>query len=543
MFINFSDIPTHQNLFLDYLSEFKNVERFYKRNFRDTNSYLPFFRQISEKGRPHREQIYRIIKDQYRRDESVSNQTRQNIEALKSEKTIAVVTGQQLGMLGGPLYTIYKSITAIKLCHYLKDNYEGFNFVPVFWLEGDDHDYDEVSSVSILNDENQFISVKYDDGLPEDNNRNSIGLLVFNENLESVFNTIGNSLRGTEFKAGLLDSLKLIYKPGKTFLESFRDLMFSFFDEYGLIIFNPLDIEIRKILKPIFAEEIANFTDHAGYLIERSAELEELYHAQVKVKAINLFYLEDNERLLIEPTDTGEYRLKGKRKKFSKEELLSLVESSPEKFSPNVLLRPICQDFLFPTGFYVGGPGEISYFAQVSPLYDMYGIDMPIVYPRSSATIVEKGVKAILEKYNLEYKDIFIEEERFIQKVVSTSSEIDLERIFERSLNEILSSLSSIDADLIKIDKSLIDMSIKAKQRMEESLNYLKNKAQDAQKRKYDSSIRQITKVRNVLFPNGSLQEREINWIYFANKYGTEILQWLYNELAINKFEHQILEL
>jgi uncharacterized protein YllA (UPF0747 family) len=173
----------------------------------------------------------------------------------------------------------------------------------------------------------------------------------------------------------------------------------------------------------------------------------------------------------------------------------------------------------------------------------MYGIDMPIVYPRSSATIVEKGVKAILEKYNLEYKDIFIEEERFIQKVVSTSSEIDLERIFERSLNEILSSLSSIDADLIKIDKSLIDMSIKAKQRMEESLNYLKNKAQDAQKRKYDSSIRQITKVRNVLFPNGSLQEREINWIYFANKYGTEILQWLYNELAINKFEHQILEL
>jgi bacillithiol synthase len=543
MFINFSDIPTHQNLFLDYISEFENVERFYKKNFRETDSYLPFFKQLSERSRPHRDQVYRIIRDQYAGNHSASTQTRQNIEALKSEKTIAVVTGQQLGIFGGPLYTIYKSITAVKLCRYLKENFEGYNFVPVFWLEGDDHDYDEVSSVSVLNGENQFITLKYEDGIPEENNRSSMGHLTFNDNFELVLTALNGSLRDTEFKAGLMESIREIYKPGKTFLESFRELMIALFDEYGLVFFNPLDKEVRKILKPLFAKEIADFTEHATHLIERSAELEELYHAQVKVKAINLFCIEENERLLIEPTDTGEYRLKGKRKKFTRDELLGLVEVSPEKFSPNVLLRPICQDFIFPTGFYVGGPGEISYFAQVSPLYEMYGIDMPIIYPRSSATIVEKGVKNIMDKYDLGYKDIFTEEESFIQKIVAASSDIDLEKIFERSLNEILSSISTIEADLMKIDKTLIDLSSKSKQRMEESLNYLKNKAQEAQKRKYDSTIRQISKVRNVLFPAGNLQEREINWLYFADKYGSEIIQWLFSELAVNKFEHQILEL
>jgi len=542
MFIDFSDIPGHQNLFLDYLSEYENVEHFYKRHFRAVDQYPELFKLLSQLERPHRAALPNIIKAQYG-EFKYSKKTLQNIDSLASEKTIAVVTGQQLGIFGGPLYTFYKSITAIKLCSYLKENFDNYNFVPIFWLEGDDHDYDEVRVFSLLNNENQFVSIKYDDGQLDEINRGSIGGLKFNQNLENVFNELASSLRETEFKSSLLELIKSTYQPEKTFLESFRKLMIHVFDEYGMIVFNPVDTNVKKILAPIFYKEISEYTDHTDYLVERSAELEEVYHAQVKVKPINLFYVEENERLLIEPTETGEYRLKGKRKKFSKEEILAIVENSPEKFSSNVLLRPICQDYLFPTGFYVGGPSEVSYFAQVTPLYDLYELNQPFIYPRSSATIVEKGVKAILDKNNLSYEDIFTDEDKLIQKIVSASSEINLETLFDNSLNEIIVSLSQIDEKLVQIDKTLLDLSAKSKQKIEESLNLLKAKTLDAQKRKYDSTIRQISKVRNVLYPNNNLQERELNWIYFANKYGPDIIRWIFNELSINKFEHQILEM
>ncbi|MFA5804466.1 MAG: bacillithiol biosynthesis cysteine-adding enzyme BshC [Melioribacteraceae bacterium] len=542
MFINFSDIPAHQNLFLDYLDEFENVERFYGKNFRATDQYLPFFQQLSKKNRPNRLMISEILKAQYQ-NQKVSKHTEQNIQALASEKTIAVLTGQQLGILGGPLYTIYKCITAIKLCNHLKENYDGFNFVPVFWLEGDDHDYDEVRNFSILNNENQILNLKYDDGQLDEVNRGSIGGLKFSQNIENVINELTGSLRETEFKAPLLDLIKSFYQPDRTFLEAFRELMIRLFDEYGLLVFNPLDTAVRKLLTPVFSKEITEFGDHTGYIVERSAELEEVYHAQVKVKPINLFYIEEKERLSIEPTDTGEYRLKGKRKKFTKDELLAQLDTSPEKFSPNVLLRPICQDYIFPTAFYVGGPGEISYFAQVSPLYKIYNIDEPFIYPRSSATIAEKGVQTILEKNNLTYTDIFSDEEELIQKILAASSDINLESLFLNSQEEINSSINHIADKLISIDKTLGDLTFKSKQRIEETINFLKTKAVESEKRKYESTIRQISKVRNVLYPNNNLQERELNWIYFANKYGMDIFKWIYNELAINKFEHQILEL
>ena len=542
MFINFSDIPAHQNLFLDYLDEFENVDRFYGKNFRATDKYLPFFKRLSEKDRPNRLRISEILKSQYQ-NQKISKQTEQNIQAFASEKTIAILTGQQLGILGGPLYTIYKSVTAIKLCNYLKENYDGFNFVPVFWLEGDDHDFDEVRNFSILNNENQILNLKYDDSQLDEVNRGSIGGLKFNQNIENVLSELTGSLRETEFKASLLDLIKSIYQPDRTFLETFRELMIRLFDEYGLVVFNPLDPAVRKLLTPVFTKEITEFGEHTGDIVERSAELEEVYHAQVKVKPINLFYIEEKERLSIEPTDTGEYRLKGKRKKFTKDELLLQLENSPEKFSPNVLLRPICQDYLFPTAFYIGGPGEISYFAQVSPLYKIYNIDEPFIYPRSSATIVEKGVQTILEKNNLTYTDIFSDEEELIKKILAASSDINLESLFLDSQEEINSSLNHIAEKLISVDKTLADLTTKSKQRIEETITYLKTKAVDAEKRKYESTIRQISKVRNVLYPNNNLQERELNWVYFANKYGMDIIKWIYNELAINKFEHQILEL
>lgn len=546
MYINFCDIPGHQNLFLDYLYEFENVEKFYKKNFRNQESFESLFKSLEQYERPHRTQLVDIIRTQYE-NIKVSKQTQSNIEALYSNKTIAILTGQQLGIFGGPLYTFYKTITAIKLSNYLKDKYDNYQFVPIFWLEGDDHDFEEVRKINLLDNDNRLITLKYNDGLEEELNRGCIAFLKFNDNLENFFNEFAKGLRETEFKYSLLDFLKSSYQSGTSFLEAFRNLLIKIFDEYGLVVFNPTDPSVKKLLVPIFSKEITDYRNHTSQLVERSAELEEAYHVQVKVKPINLFYIDNNERLPIEPVpiESAEegYRLKGKRKKFSQEDLQFQLNYSPEKFSPNVLLRPICQDYLFPTAFYVGGPSEVSYFAQLSPLYEIYNINQPIIYPRSSATIVEKGIKTILEKYKLDYINLFTTVDELITKIVEQNSSTDINSLFNESLSNIEKIIISLGKDLTAIDKSLDELAQKTKQRIEENLLYLKNKAVEFEKSKHEVTIRQLRKVHNIIFPNGNLQEREINFSYFANKYGLDILKWIYNELTINKFEHQILEL
>lgn len=542
MYINFSNIPANQNLFLDYIEEFENVSKFYSKNFRDKDKYLNHFKILSSQNKEHKDILFEIILNQYK-NYNISEATRKNIELLKFGNTIAIITGQQLGLFSGPLYTLYKTITTIKLSKKLSEEYPEYNFVPVFWLEGDDHDFNEVKTISVLNNENNLIDISYNDGIEEELNRGSIGQLKFNDNINLVFEELKISLRETEFKSSLLDLLKTIYLPGKTFLESFKELMYNLFDQYGLIIFNPLDSNVKKILKPIFKKAINDFQFHSMALVERSAELEEIYHAQVKVKAINLFYIDENERLLIEPTETGELRLKGKRKKFSFEEMKNLVENFPEKFSPNVLLRPICQDYLFSTGFYIAGPGEISYFAQVNPLYEFFSIEEPFIYPRASATIVEKGVNQVLAKYNLSVLDIFVEQKQLIENFIRISSELNTELIFNDAIKEFEIIFQKISNNISKVDKTLEDLSQKTLQKILQTLDYLRLKTSEAEKRKYEITIRQLSKLQNVLYPKQNLQERELNFIYFVNKYGMDFIKWLYNELTIDKFQHQILEM
>jgi bacillithiol biosynthesis cysteine-adding enzyme BshC len=541
MFINFSNIPGHQNLFLDYLYNFKNVKRFYENGFRESKYYFEHFSKLSATENINQGQVAEIIKEQYA-GLGLSEKTNKNLDRLKQDNTLAIVTGQQLGILGGSLYTFYKIITAIKLSEALKEKFHNYNFVPVFWLEADDHDFDEVRSAHILDDNNEIISLSYDDGVPEEINRGSVGNIKFNSNLSSVFKELNKALRQTEFKPKLIEILTSFYKEGKTFKEAFKKLIFYFFDEYGLVIFDPTDKRIKNILKPIFKKEIEDFREHSNEVVKISAELEETYHAQVKARPINLFLSEEDGRFLIEPGE-NEFRLRHKRRKFSKETILEMIETSPEKFSPNVLLRPICQDYLFKTACYVGGPSEISYFAQVSPLYKFFNVAQPIIYPRSSFTIVEKNISKIIEKFNMGYVDFFADKEAITKKIIGTLSEIDVEQTFTNSSNELTILLDNLKEKLFAVDNTLVDLTNKTLERILHNIETLKGKAQEAQKKKHEVTIRQLNRVSNLLFPNSNLQERELNFIYFANKYGLNIVQWMFNEIEIDKFEHQLTEI
>ncbi len=541
MFINFSDLPNHQNLFLDYLYEFENVKKYYSKNFRNSEDIEQTIEEITNRKNYKREEITKILSSQYKNYEP-SKLTRANIRSLKKENTVTVFTGQQLGIFGGPLYTFYKIITTIKLAGHLNETFEKYHFVPVFWMAGDDHDFEEVSSVKILDTKNKVKTLVYDDGKPVEANRGSVGNLKFKASIEETINNfIEHSLK-TEFSGKITGFLSDKYTKGTTFNEAFRKLIFEMFDEYGLVIFNPMDKEVKKLLAPVFEKEILDYRIHTRELLEVSAELEDVYHAQVKIQPINIFINEKDGRYLLEPVDEL-FRLKGKRKKITEEEILNRLYDYPEDFSPNVMLRPICQDYLFPNGFYVGGPSEVSYFAQVMPMYEFFNLPKPIIYPRSSMTIVEKNIKKIIDKHNLNYVDIFIGDDLLKKKILAEVGEINLEKLFEDSKTEIDLTMDRLREHLFAIDANLKDSILKTRDKIFSHLDTLKTKAVNSQQIQYEGSFRQIEKLRNSVFPNGELQERELNYFYFANKYGPDLIKWIFNELKINKFEHQIAEL
>jgi bacillithiol biosynthesis cysteine-adding enzyme BshC len=541
MFVSFGDIPGHYNLFLDYLHEFENVKDFYPYSFKDKEEYRKVFKSISDSERPSRLTIKSIIERQYH-GLDLPAKLQNNISALSSPKTLAVCTGQQLGLLGGPLYTFYKIITAIKLSRHLSERHDDYQFIPVFWLEGEDHDFNEIRSINLLNDMNELATISYGEEIPEDDIKVSVGTLKLNQSINQVLGQLESILRETEFKASIISQLKSFYREGETIKQAFKNLLHSIFAEYGLIIFDPQDKDIKNLLRPVFLNEIQNFRTNTEKLVNVSAKLEELYHAQVKIRPINFFYSTDEGRYAIEPYE-NEFRLKRKRKSFTYDELIAQIENEPERFSPNVLLRPVCQDYLFPTAFYVGGPSEVAYFAQVNVLYKSFNIVPPIVYPRASATIVEKSILSSLEKFNLQITDVFRDPEILKNKIIQSVSETSVDDAFLDLTNQIDLSFDRLKEKLFDIDKTMSDLSNKYREKIFSYIEELKSKAIQAEKKKHETTLRQIDKVSNSLYPNQALQEREMNYIYFVNKYGMDFLKKIYDELEINKFEHQIINI
>ncbi|MCB9207141.1 MAG: bacillithiol biosynthesis cysteine-adding enzyme BshC [Ignavibacteriales bacterium] len=541
MLIDFSEIPKSNNLFLDFINEFELVKNYYKINFRDESLYKSHFEKIVGRNNPNKEKLFEIINSQYSNFHP-SEKTSSNINTLKKPNTIAVFTGQQLGIYGGPLYTIYKIFTVIKLCDYLNEMFSEFNFIPLFWMAGDDHDFEEISYINLINKENELQKIIYNDGIDPFENRGNVGNLKFTKEIMEFSNSIKDALRETEFSNDLFNLTEKILNENISIKDSFFQLLFKIFDETGLVIFNPQDAEVKKLLIPIFKKELLDYKEHTKDLLITSAELDENYHAQVKIKPINLFLQDETGRHLIEPVD-DEYRLKGKRKRITQEEILNHLEEKPEDFSANVLLRPICEDYLFPTGFYIAGPGEISYYAQAIPLYKHFNLQHPIIYPRASATILESNIAKILVKYNLSTHDFFIGSEKLKSNLINSFSQNNLVEEFDKvelSLKDIFKSLTDY---LGSVDNNLVNVANSSNDKMLHQLNILKDKAAKAFENKYDASFRQISKAQNSIYPNDNLQERELSIVSFLNKYGFDFFDWLYNELDIHDFKHQILEL
>jgi bacillithiol biosynthesis cysteine-adding enzyme BshC len=530
------------SLYSDYINNFSKVADFYSGNYADKDSWHRKIISLQNKNYD-RPLLQRILNEQNREYQGGITALA-NIDLLGNDNTFAVVTGQQLGLFTGPLYTLYKAITAVKLAKKLSHDFPEYHFVPIFWLEGEDHDFEEINKVKFINAANEISHVEYlIDGKPPEKNVGATGTIRIDDSISSLFAAFNELIPKTEFTPDLVSLMNGYYKSGNTLLKAFAMFFNHLYDDSGLIFMNANVPELKKPLTSFFLKEIQSNSHTSTLVIQKSAELEEQYHAQIKAKAVNLFMFHKGGRFLIEPSENGDYYLKNTRQRFTKDELIQLATTSPELFSPNVVTRPLCQDMLLPTIAYVAGPAEIAYFGQLKPVYDFFDVTMPIIYPRASITLREEKIQRIMEKYSLELIELFGDIDAVLGKVSEQVSEVKVDALFSAMEIRIVEAINEARFGVQQIDPTLsgtIDGTI---QKFQQQIEVLKQKTQKAQQYKEDISLKQIRKASMHIFPNGNFQEREFSVIQYLNKYGPDFVKWISNEIVIDKFQHQVLTL
>jgi len=530
----FSQIPHTTRLFSDFLSDHSKVQEFYPRSayfnewFKDEAPRLAY---DSER----RERVSAILERQ-NRSWAASAKTLENIARLRAGAS-AVVTGQQVGLFGGPSFSIFKALTAVKLAD--QATRDGVNCVPVFWLATEDHDIAEVSQVSIPGSD--YILQKLTaptQGVPDA----PVGTVRFGQEIQEVVEAAAGLLAPSEVS----DFLREAYRPGETFGSAFARLFARVFADWGVILLDAADPEFHQIAKPIYQRAIEQAAQLDDALLARGKALEAAgYHQQVKVTSSStlLFTIRDGARVpvhrRVEGNGSSEF-LVGKER-ISQAELLNQVESSPQNFSGNALLRPVIQDYLLPTLAYTGGSAEVAYFAQVAVVYEaLLGRVTPIV-PRFSATIVEAKPKAFLERYGLRLPDLFSGPDSLRELMASRTLPKELQSAFDQAESSLEISLAAIRDGLARLDSTLIDSVTNAAAKMQHQLTQLRSKAARAELRHAEVLTRKADLLSNLLYPNKALQERELAGIYFVARYGPEFLRDVYEAIHPDCVDHQVI--
>jgi bacillithiol biosynthesis cysteine-adding enzyme BshC len=542
MDISFSELGAFSALFQAYCKSDARLAPFFSDDFQQPEARGRIADLVA--AHPHdRKVLVDVLLEQntaWSAEGVLDDATCANIEALLDPKSLAVVTGQQVGIFTGALYTPLKTITAIQLARQMSEE-TGRKVVPVFWLEGEDHDLAEMSYLNLPKG-NETETLSYTGhSLPPSGNLGAVGRLAFTAQIEEVVAQIDALLPPTDFKPVLMAHLHRIYSGGKTFLGAFAQLMRTLFPHDGLVFISPDDRRLKTLVKPLFKHEIEHWQDSEAKLKAVSESLKEAFHAQVNARALNMALLTDEGRYGIEAVEGG-FRLRGTDKTYSQEALLALLESEPERFSPNVVLRPIVQDALLPTVAYIAGPSEVAYFAQFKPIYEALNVQMPLIYPRVSATVVEGRIAKIMQRYNLTLGDLSGDFEALFRRLVLAQSDKELELAYQNALQSVHSAVNQLKLLATKVDQSLERSAEATRASLMNELDKFNKKLIQAEKRNHEQMRDQLWRAKAALFPNNGLQERTISVLYFLNKYGLDLMQQWTKTLPLDTTAHQIIE-
>ncbi|MBP2830615.1 bacillithiol biosynthesis cysteine-adding enzyme BshC [Aquimarina sp. U1-2] len=514
--IPFRDTNYFSSLICNYLDQTSDLQPFYHRfpsieNFKD---------QIKEKQYTfppkHREVLVKSLQHQYR-NIGCTQATKENLKYLEEQTTFTITTGHQLNLFTGPLYFLYKIVSTINLAKILKEKYPTFNFVPVYWMATEDHDFDEINYFHLFGKKIQWN--RKDGGAV--GNFNTRGL---DEVFDIFFSEIGIGKNAEELKRLFHEA----YLQHHSLAEATRYLANQLFGEYGLVIIDGDDRELKRLFIPYVEKELLNQVSYTSVL-PKVTKLESLgYKVQVNPREINLFYLDEGIRERIIAQD-GTYFVNETNISWSKSEIIKHLNEEPERFSPNVMMRPLYQEVILPNLCYIGGGGELAYWLELKDYFQKVEVPFPILLLRNSVLIQTQKQAEKLNKLNIANTELFLKQHELINRKVRRISDIDIN--FDPQRKHLQEQFQTMYTLAEQTDITFKN-AVKAQEvKQLKGLDILEKRLLKAQRRKLSDHVQRLTAIQNELFPNQSLQERIINFSEMYLEYGENLIPTLIEHL------------
>jgi bacillithiol biosynthesis cysteine-adding enzyme BshC len=417
--------------------------------------------------------------------------------------------------------------------------------VPVFWIATEDHDFAEVAWAEFINRDCALEKVAVPAEIHKEGS--PVGLVKLDQSIESVIENLLKALPNSEFTDDVERLLRDAYAPGMAYGDAFARMVTALTAKYGLIVLDPLDAELKKLAAPLYSAAARNAPEIAAAIAHRSRELEEAgYHAQVTPSEDSFpLFLHDESRArhALTRTASGKYRTKTNGQEYSAEELADWALREPDRFSPNVTLRAVVQDFLLPTVAYYGGAAEIAYFAQMSEVYRLLARPVTPILHRASITMVEKHTWRALERYNLTLKDFFAGYDQVIAKVVKNYLGKETSEAFDHTTETFNGELDALQDKLRQVDPTLADALDKGRRKINYQIDGLRTRFQRAQIGRDEALRRQLERAFDLLYPEKNLQERHINVTSLMARHGRYVFDWMFDAIDLEANEHEIVYL
>lgn len=526
-YIDYSDTQSFSQTLLAYLESDKQLKEFYGNN----PSYQGFYEQIKRKtgfDLAQRELLAERLQSQYGSLLTSSPAVAANIEALRQSNTFTVTTGHQLNIFTGPLYFIFKIVSAIRLAKDLAQEFPDKKFVPVYWMATEDHDFEEINHTRLYGKK-----ICWDIPTEAATGRMMTG------SMEGVVRQYCSMLGLSDNSEHLAQMVESSYLPDRPLAEATRTLVHQLFEKYGLIIVDADDRNLKKVFAPFMFRDITEGISFQE-VTSSSVALEGLGHkGQVHAREINFFYLTDEVRNRIVPTNGERFEVLGLDMSWTRDELKEEIDRFPERFSPNVITRPLYQELILPNLAYIGGGAEIAYWLQLKAMFDRHGLTFPILVPRNSAMITDDQTTSKIFRLDLTFKSMFRTEQQLKNEFVRRNTKHRLN--LKDEWLELNGVFGKIKLRAHKIDPSLGPSTDAVKARLKKAINNLEKKLLRAEKRNHSEALIQIGRVKEKLFPDGVLQERTENFAVFYIKHGEQLIEELIDKFHPLDFKFTII--
>jgi bacillithiol biosynthesis cysteine-adding enzyme BshC len=472
-------------LVLDYLNEKNELKELY-----NLPQKLESFEEAINKHHFTNRTI--LVAELLKQNKVASDNIINNIKLLENDNTFTVTTGHQICLFTGPLYFIYKIISTINLAKELKSKYPAYNFVPVYWMATEDHDFEEINHIHLFGKK-----ITWETEQTGAVGRFKLtGIEDFIEKVKAKFST----------PTDLLNKFISHYENASNLTEATRNLVNDLFKNEGLVTVDADNKELKKLATPIFKDELLNSTSH-DLINDTSKKIEALGNkTQVTPREINLFYLKENIRERLEYKN-DKFEVLNTEISFTKDEILNELNENPERFSPNVALRPLYQELILPNLANIGGPGETAYWLQLKSSFNHFKVSFPILVLRNSVLLINKNINKKIDKLNLSFSDVFTDEHELIKDYIKEVSDVT----FDNEINEIEKVFELAKDKATKIDFSLEKTVIAELTKAQNAINMIQGKTIKAEKRNNEIAVNQIISIKETLFPNNSFQERVDN--------------------------------